>query len=112
MIIQIVLIALILMIGIYFMRSRGSSRTNAYKKLALLLFVVAAVASTLFPDALTAVANLLGVGRGADLLLYGLAVVVIFQLFNTYLKDKQDQRRTVVLARKIAIIEARAALKK
>ena len=71
-------------------------------------FVAASVVAILIPDSLTSLAHLLGVGRGTDLLLYVLVQVVLFQMFNTYAKDKQNQRQVVHLARRIAILEARA----
>ena len=110
--IQIILVFAVLAISIHFMRSRGSSRTNAYKKMALVLFVMAAIVTVLFPELLTTIANALGVGRGSDLLLYGLTVVIIFQLFNNYAKDKHDQRRLVELSRKVAILEAQTLIHK
>lgn len=105
-IIQAILLVILLVIFIRLISARGSGRTNAYKKLALLLFVIAAVIAVLFPQLLTALANLVGVGRGADLLLYGLTVVVVFQLLNGYIKDKEEQQRFVRLVRKVAIMEA------
>lgn len=105
--IQIILIALLVVLFVRLMSARGSSRTNAYKKLALLLFVFSAIIAVLFPQVLTMIANLVGVGRGADLLLYGLTIVVIFQLLNGYIKDKEEQQRFVKLVRKVAILEAK-----
>ena len=104
--IQIILIVAFVIVFVRLMSAMGSSRTNAYKKLSLLLFIVAAIVSVLFPSLLTSLANLVGVGRGADLLLYGLTLVVIFQLLNGYIKDKQEQQRFVKLVRKVAILEA------
>lgn len=106
MIIQVILIGVLLFMTVNFMRSRQSSRTKAYKKLLLLLFVPSAIVVILFPDLTTQIAHLVGVGRGADLLLYGVVVVVIFQLFNNYIKDRDNQRRLDVIARKLAILEA------
>lgn len=106
MVIKSLLIASILWIAWYFLSSRGSSRTNAFKKLSLLAFICVAIIAVLLPDSLTTIANMLGVGRGADLLLYGITVIVIFQLFNNYSKDKHNQKQVVELARRIAIIEA------
>ena len=103
--IQIILIALLVVLFVRLMSARG--RTNAYKKLALLLFVFSAIVAVLFPQVLTMIANLVGVGRGADLLLYGLTIVVIFQLLNGYIKDKEEQQRFVKLVRKVAILEAK-----
>jgi hypothetical protein len=60
----------------------------------------------IFPDITTNIAHLLGIGRGADLLLYGLTVVVIFMILNTYIKDREEERRFVSLTRKVAILEA------
>lgn len=106
MIIRILLIVSTVWIAWYFLSSRGSSRSNAFKKVLLVGFVVAAVVAVLIPDSLTALANLVGVGRGTDLLVYALVQVVAFQLFNTYAKDKHNQKQIVHLARRIAILEA------
>jgi hypothetical protein len=84
--IQILLIIALTLIGVSFIRSRRSNRTKAYKKILLLFFVPVAVVFVLFPDLSTSIANSVGVGRGADLLLYGVTVVLIFTLFNNYLK--------------------------
>ncbi len=107
MAIKSLLILSILWITWHFLSSRGSSRTNAFKKVLLLAFVCLAILAVLFPNLLTTVANTLGVGRGADLLLYGITVIFIFQLFNNYAKDMHNQKQTVELARRIAIMDAR-----
>jgi hypothetical protein len=106
--IQIILIIVFLTMGVNFIGSRNSTRTKAVKKLFLLLTIPCAVFMVLFPSISTDLAHIVGVGRGADLLLYGLTVTVIFQLFDSYVKSRQEQRRIVVLTRKIAIMEARA----
>jgi hypothetical protein len=105
--IRFLLITSTLIIAWYFLSSRGSSRSNAFKKVLLVGFVAASVVAILIPESLTWLAHLLGVGRGTDLLLYVLVQVVLFQMFNTYAKDKQNQRQVVHLARRIAILEAR-----
>lgn len=106
MIIQIVLIALVGGIGIYFMLHRRSTRIQAGMKIALLLFTVGAVVSILLPDALTGIANRLGVGRGADLMLYGLIVAFVFTVLNTYLEFQERDALLARLARRIALLEA------
>ena len=107
MILQIILVLVLISLIIGFLQSRTTSRTKAYKKIFLVLFVVCAIFVVIFPDVTTSLAHLLGVGRGADLLLYGLTVVVIFMLLNTYVKDREEQKRFVILARKVALLEAR-----
>ena len=112
MLIQVILILSIIFISVYFMRFRDTSKAKAYKKLTLIAFVIAAIIVILFPELLTWIANLIGVGRGTDLLLYGLTLVIIFQMFNSYNKDKQEERRFVKLVRRVAINEARFDSKK
>ncbi|CRR78359.1 MULTISPECIES: DUF2304 domain-containing protein [Stenotrophomonas maltophilia group] len=109
MLIRFLLIASTLTIAWYFLTSRGTSRSNAFKKVLLVGFVAAAIVAILIPEALTQLANFVGVGRGTDLLVYVLVQVVAFQMFNTYAKDKQNQRQIVHLARRIAILESMTA---
>lgn len=105
-VIQILLIVILLAVGVNFISSRNSNATRAAKKLAILLAIPCAIFVILFPDTTTRAANTVGVGRGADLLLYIFIVLTIFQLFDSYLKTKDDQKQVVSLARKIAIMEA------
>lgn len=109
MLIRFLLIASTLIIAWYFLSSRGTSRSNAFKKVLLIGFVAAAIVAILVPEVLTQLANFVGVGRGTDLLVYALVQVVAFQMFNTYAKDKQNQRQIVHLARRIAILESMTA---
>lgn len=103
---QVVFLAIVLAMSVYFLRTRGRARTKAYKKLALLGFVLVSIVTILFPDVLSEVARLLGIGRGADLLLYGLALTVLFQMLNNYLKDREASHTITQLARRLAILEA------
>lgn len=112
MIIQILLIAVLLLIIISFVRSRKTSKTKAYKKILLILFVISAIFFVLLPALTTDLAKLLGIGRGADLLLYGLTVAVIFVILNNYIKDREEEKRIVLLSRKVAIIEALSRIPK
>ncbi len=104
--IQALLIILLVGIAVNFIGSRNSIRTKAIKKLLLLLTIPCAIFVVLMPSAATELAHVLGVGRGADLLLYGLTVIVIFQIFDNYIKNQQEQNRIVKLVRKVAILEA------
>lgn len=106
MIFQLILVAIFFFLIFNFLRSRSTSRTKAYKKILLVMFVVCAIIVVIYPDIATHAAHFLGVGRGADLLLYGVTVVVIFMLLNTYIKDRDEQRRLVILSRRVAILEA------
>ena len=63
--------------------------------------------SVIFPDVLTWVANQLGVGRGADLLLYLLMVAFMLVSVVLFRRLADLERKYVMLARALAIREAR-----
>lgn len=104
--IQILLIASILGLGVLVMRRTGGDSHLALRRLGFGLFVVAAIASVLFPQWLSWLANLVGVGRGTDLLLYALVVVFLVFVFTQYRRNLAMQRQLTLLARKLAIMEA------
>lgn len=105
-VIQILLIIAFLYVTYVLLSDRGTSRVNAWKKIILVFFVVLAITVVLHPELSNRIANLVGVGRGADLLLYILTVAFIFQGLSNYVKSKDEQKQFVKLARKVAIIEA------
>lgn len=109
-----VIIQLLLILGIVgvvasFLRNRNAARFQAGKKLLLAVFAVACIVSVMWPQLLTAVARAVGVGRGADLVLYALVVAFAFVSLNTYLKFKDMEARLTQLARAIAIEQAVSA---
>lgn len=108
-IIQLLLISGIVAVVVSFLRNRNAARFQAGKKLLLVLFAVVCVVSVIWPQLLTAVARAVGVGRGADLVLYALVVAFAFVSLNTYLKFKDVEARLTRLARAVAIEEALAA---
>jgi small membrane protein len=102
--IQPVLIALCLLgaiLGSIVFRSK-----LAYRLLAAFLFFSASVC-VIFPGITSEVANALGVGRGADLLLYLGLLAGIHSFLLLYLKERRMDRRITELTRAIAIRDAR-----
>ncbi len=109
-----VLIKVLLMVGIgavalLFLRGHATARHQAVRRVLMVGFVGLAVLSLLFPDSWTAVAGLLGVGRGTDLLLYATIVVVLGFMATSYLRTRDLQRQVTVLSRRLALDEAVAA---
>jgi small membrane protein len=107
--IQFLLIAAIVVLAAFVMRRTGADSHLAIRRLLLGLFVLAAVLSVLFPQWLSWVANLVGVGRGTDLLLYALVVVFLAFVYSQYRRNVAQQRQVTLLARRIALLEARLA---
>jgi small membrane protein len=107
-----VVIKLLLLLGLVvvplaFLRNRNAMRFQAGKKIGLAAFALLWVISVVDPDVMNWLANRVGVGRGADLLLYVTVVGFLFVTLNTYLKFKDYDDRLTVLARGLAIEEAR-----
>ncbi|SLM90777.1 DUF2304 domain-containing protein [Brachybacterium nesterenkovii] len=104
------MIQLFLLIGIvgiaaWLFVNRGAKQL-AVRRLLLVAFTVFAVLAVLFPTLVTGVAHLVGVGRGADLLLYLTVVVLLGSLALQEARTKSAEVRTTYLARRIAIDES------
>jgi len=74
---------------------------------ALTLTCFAGIYFIWVPSNLTAVANWLGVGRGADLLLYIFLTFVMFELLMVRIRDKEQSELITRLARRLAIDDAK-----
>jgi hypothetical protein len=105
--IQLLLIAMAIGIGVYFVVHRGQARAAAWAKILFLAFLVFGAYALLRPDDLTRIARLVGVGRGADLVLYGLVLCFAFMTVSSYLKFLEIETRLARLARAVAIDEAK-----
>lgn len=105
-IIQIILIGSFVYLLLRLLTNSNSYQMNAWIKILGILFTVLAIVIVLSPNSLNAIAHLVGVTRGADLLLYLLTLAFILTVLNLYIKGKHEQKRLVQLARKVAILEA------
>ena len=65
------------------------------------------IALVIRPDWSSEVARLLGVGRGADLILYVWTAVSILVLANVHFRLRRLQSMITLLTRELAILEAR-----
>jgi hypothetical protein len=74
----------------------------------MFVFVLAAIASIMFPEWLTWLANSIGVGRGADLLLYALVMAFLVTVATNYRYHVATNRKLTLLAREIALARATA----
>ena len=107
--IQILLIVVVLVVAGRLFRSRGE-RSQALRRLGLVLFAAFAVVSILLPDLWNRVATFVGVSRGTDVVLYGLVVAFLSFTVTTYLRFREMELRYTRLARRIALDEASGAI--
>jgi hypothetical protein len=106
MIIQILLVPALVLAVVLSLRSRASLRGQARRKIFAAVTVLAGVLAVLFPSMLQALADAVGVTRGTDLLLYVLALVIIYLVGSTSVRFREQEARIVLLARQVALSDA------
>jgi len=99
---QALLIAAVLIVMARLLRSQGQ-RTQALRRIGLLFFAGFAALSILLPDLWNSMAQLVGIGRGSDLILYGLVAAFLSFVVTTYLRLREVEDRYTRLARSIAL---------
>lgn len=103
--IQLVLIVVTLATAWRLLLSYGQ-KAQALRRLGLLVFAAFAVWSILDPTIWTRIAHLVGIGRGADLILYGLVVAFFGFVVTTFRRFRDMEVRYTRLARRLALDEA------
>jgi hypothetical protein len=104
--IQPILILFLLVIAIvYFLRLRNKT----YDRLIVLFIILGGILLVLMPDLSAEIASIVGVGRGADLLLYLGLVGLLFICLLLYSKVRELEAALTDVVRGIAIAEARIA---
>ena len=101
--IKIPLVVLTLLVLVTLFRNRARVEMRAGTRVAALVMFGVAVASIIDPDLTQRAAELVGVTRGADLLLYVLVVVFAFTSLGLYFRLREADLRLRRLARAIAI---------
>ena len=105
-ILQIIVIFVAISLLLFALGSGGTHAGRAWKKLILCFLAIAMAVAVIFPDTTNKVAHIVGVGRGADLLLYILTLVFIGYVLNNYLHQQNEKDALYRLARKVALIDA------
>ena len=106
MIIQLLLVPALVFAVVSSLRSRTSLRGQARRKILAVVTVIAGVLAVLVPNTLQALADWTGVTRGTDLLLYALALVIIYLVGSTSARFREQEARLVLLARQVALADA------
>jgi small membrane protein len=107
---QFFLLAFIVGLLWFALHHRSSTEAKAFRRIAFLGLTVLIVLAILFPSILTSAANSIGIGRGADLVLYLVAIGLLFFSVSTYLKFGDMDRRITLLSRHIALLESKGEI--
>jgi len=103
---QWVLVIALALIGLYLVKARKSASQQAIRRLFILIALLAGLFAVVFPNYTNAIANVLGIGRGADLLLYGFVIFVLFYVVHQYRRQLWQQKVTTDLARALTLAQA------
>ena len=103
--IQVLLILAVGLVALFLLRASAGVAHLAIRRVLLLIFALVAMVSILAPTWVTKVAHLVGVGRGTDLLLYGLIVAFLGYTATSYRRFRLIERRLTELTRQIALDE-------
>ena len=102
--IKIPLIALLLFCALYGWRQRKLSPIVAY---VTPLTCAVGIALVIRPDWSSEAARFVGVGRGADLILYLWTAISILVLANIHFRMRVLRAEITILTREVALLEAR-----
>jgi hypothetical protein len=102
--IQPLLVASLLMIGVIYL---NRFRSRIIDRIIILLILATGIVFVCFPALTSRIANIVGVGRGADLLLYASLVSIGFLLTVFYAKIREMSQTITRLTREISLREVR-----
>ncbi|MCX2532816.1 DUF2304 domain-containing protein [Plesiomonas shigelloides] len=100
--IKLILVSVLLAFFVYAIQQR---KKIFFVSLLISFFSLVGTFLVIFPGMSNRIANILGVGRGADLLLYFFVVGGAIVVFNLHLKNRALLDRHTKLVRHIAILE-------
>lgn len=103
--VQVLLLAVVAVLVLVLARQKATA-ISALKKTGLALFAVAVVVTVLQPELTTIVARALGIGRGTDLVLYGLCAAFLVFTLTQYLRNQANRAILFALARRVALRDA------
>jgi hypothetical protein len=105
MLIQIILVALIALI-VFRLSAKLKTREISGKQFAgwLLIWLVAVIV-VIWPDLTVKLANAVGVGRGADLVIYVSVIFLFYSLFRLLLRIEKLEKNLTEVVRRDAIDE-------
>jgi hypothetical protein len=105
-IIKVILVLAFAAFAVFLMLPGRGVRHAAIRRLTMVGLLAVTVLAVVFPSIVNQVAHFVGVGRGTDLLLYGLIVVFIGNSILVQRRHRNTERQITDLARQLAILQA------
>ena len=102
-IIQIILTIFIVLAIFKILHHHNSASSKALSKIFFIIFLVFGLVMIFNPEITNDIAHLVGINRGAYLMLYVLVIFFIFDKVNDFYKEQHQKERFAKLVRKIAL---------
>lgn len=112
MLIKLILIACLAFLAWLLFRGPGSTNQTALRRLGIVLVACGGVFTVVFPDSLTWVGNLVGVGRGTDLLLYAFVVFSSLVAIGLHQRIERLESQLAQVVRELAVATAQSDVRK
>lgn len=101
------LVAIPLMVVMLLVSARNLfQRARFLVSLAWMVLWIAGLLAVIYPDETTEIAKLVGIRRGADLLIYSAVLAFIVGFYVVSLRLRQMSREITLLTREVALLEA------
>lgn len=101
---QIFLISALLLISFYLLKAKPSVRSQAVRRLVLILAILGGIVLVIVPDLLFEAAGAVGIARGTDFLLYLFLIAMLFYIVHQYRRMLWFDKANTDLAREIALL--------
>ena len=109
MIFQILVTGYATLTILYAVWKRRKSQMTFWFFVSLVFSHLGIITITLFPELTQPVANYLGVGRGADFILYTTVIVILRILFYLYSQNRQMEQQITRIVRHLALTQEEEA---
>ena len=104
--IRLVLLTALIGIAVFVTFGRDTAGLRASRKLLFLATTFSGCIAVLFPELVQDLADFLGVGRGTDLLLYVVTIMVLSLSLTLFVSKQRAERREATLVQTLAILQA------
>jgi hypothetical protein len=101
--IQVILVIAVIILLLLYLKL---FRNTLLQRILFVFVFVAGIVAVIFPELTNRIANFVGVGRGADLLLYLMVIIFYFAFIVLYRKLNKIQDRQTEIIREISIQNA------
>ena len=99
-------VAALLVLALLALYAFGQRRRSAPLSYGIMATATAGAVLVVFPNLSTAIANAVGIGRGADLIFYVFMLIVFAAIANLHLRMRAQAEVMTLMAREIALTNA------